>query len=176
MNANIITIVGRLAAKPQLKGYKKADGAAGFRAFMRVAVTRLGDLGKARADRRTNFIPVVCWGALAQRVGQFLDTGTEVTVVGELIAESQKQDDGTYKEYIHIQANSVQFGRRSMKNASPADVSAQMAALQARVESLAAGHGAPEAAPAETPAETPADAPAPTEGGNPFETGDAASA
>lgn len=174
MNANIITIVGRLAAKPQLKGYKKADGAAGFRAFMRVAVTRLGDLGKARADRRTNFIPVVCWGALAQRVGQFLDTGTEVTVVGELIAESQKQDDGTYKEYIHIQANSVQFGRRSMKNASPADVSAQMAALQARVDALAAGGGS-ESAPT-TPAGTPADAPAPTEGGNPFETGDAASA
>lgn len=184
MNANITTIVGRLAAKPQLKGYKKKDGSDGFRGFMRVAVTRLGDLGKPREERRTNFCPVVSWGALAQRCAQHLDTGTEVTVVGELIAESQVITDAQgqpvldangkkqYREFIHIQANSVQFGRRSMKNASQGDLASQVAALQARMDAAAGGHGTP--APAETPASTPASTPA--EGENPFDTPAAASA
>lgn len=168
MNANISTIVGRLAGNPILKPYKKADGSDGFRAFFRVAVTRRSDLGKKGADRRTNFIPVVCWGGLAQRVGQYLAKGTMVTVIGENIFESQKQEDGSYKEFAHVQADSIQFGPKSMKNASPEDLQSQLTALQTRMEALAAGHGA---APAETPAEVPAETPAaPAEGGNPFET------
>lgn len=163
MNANIITVVGRLAAKPQLKGYKKADGTDGFRGFMRVAVTRLGDLGKPRDQQRTNFIPVVLWGALAQRSAQHLDTGTEVTVTGEMIAESQKLEDGKYRDYIHIQANSVQFGRRSAKNSTPAgDVTSQLAAMQARLDAITAGAGT---------SATPQANPGLVEGTNPFDVG-----
>lgn len=141
MNANNCTIVGRLAREPELKGYKKADQTDGFRCFLSVATTRLGDLGRPQSERRVNFIPVVCWGALAKRVAQHLNKGTEVTIVGELICESKKQGE-EYKNYIHIQANSVQFGRRSMKNASAEDIQAQMAAMQERVESLASGASA----------------------------------
>lgn len=174
MNGNHITICGRLAGKPSLKGFKKSDGADGFRSFMRVAVTRLGDLGAKRDDQRTNYVPVVAWGGLAQRIAQYLDKGTEVLVSGELIAESKPKLDAAgapividgktqYDEFIHVQATSCQFGRKSMKNQSPADVSAQLEALQARVASMAAGEGQPTETPASTPA-TPA-----VEGANPFE-------
>lgn len=179
MNANVITIVGRLAGKPSLKGFTKKDNSEGFRSFMRVAVTRLGDLGAKQDERRTNFIPVVAWGGLAQRIAQYLDKGTEVTVVGELIAESKPKLDANgnhieidgrkqYDEYIHIQATSCQFGRKSMKNASASDVSSQLAALQGRMDALAAGEGAP-ATSAESTPEAPA---AGATGANPFE-GDA---
>lgn len=181
MNGNHITICGRLAGKPSLKGFNKKDGTGGFRSFMRVAVTRLGDLGAKREDQRTNFVPVVAWGGLAQRIAQYLDKGTEVLVSGELIAESKIKTDAAgapivvngktqYDEYIHIQATSCQFGRKSMKNATPADIASQMTALQARVDALASGEGQPTETPVSTP-DTPADAP--VEGANPFEEGTA---
>ena len=46
MDYNHSMIVGRLAGKPILKGYKKGDGSEGWRCFLRVAVTRIGDLGR----------------------------------------------------------------------------------------------------------------------------------
>lgn len=150
MDYNHVTIVGRLAGNPQLKGFKKSDGSDGMRCFMRIAVTRLGDLGAKREDRRTNFVPVVCWGKLAKRCAEYLAKGTEVTVAGELIAESEKLE-GTegYKEYIHVQATAVQFGRRSMKNATPEQRQAAIDALKERVDGAAEGTGsqAPIAAP-----------------------------
>lgn len=147
MDYNHAMIVGRLAGAPILKGYKKSDGTEGFRCFMRVAVTRLGDLGRKREERRTNFIPVVCWGELAKRVAQYLDKGTEVTVAGEFIAESQKIENTNpveYREFINLQASTVQFGRRSNKNATPDQLIAEAKALQTRIDSVnaaAAGSG-----------------------------------
>jgi hypothetical protein len=178
MNGNNVTICGRLASKPVLKGFNKKDGTEGFRSFMRVAVTRLGDLGAKREDQRTNFVPVVAWGGLAQRIAQYLDKGGEVLVSGELIAESKVKTDAAgapividgktqYDEYIHVQATSCQFGRKSLKNASPADVVSQMAALQTRVDALASGEGQPVETPASTPA-TPAEGLV-TGDSNPFE-------
>lgn len=166
MDYNNSVIVGRLAAKPILKGYKKQDQTEGFRAFMRVAVTRIGDLGRPRNERRTNFIPVVCWGELAKRVAQYLDKGTEVTVAGEFIAESQPIE-GTnpveYREYIHLQANTVQFGRRSQKNATPEQLVAEAKALQDRMDAAAGGGE-------QVPGEAQASATGPG-GGNPFAEG-----
>ncbi len=167
MDYNHAMIVGRLAGAPILKMYKKGDGTEGSRCFMRVAVTRLGDLGRPRNERRTNFIPVVCWGELAKRVAQYLDKGTEVTCAGEFIAESQKIEGSNpveYREFINLQANIVQFGRRSNKNASPDQLIAEAKALQERIDAAAAGAGQP------TGTDMGATS-APVEGKNPFEEG-----
>ena len=146
MDYNQCTIVGRLAGPPILKSYNKKDGSEGARVFMRIAVTRIGDLGRERDQRRTNFISVVCWGELAKRCAQYLAKGTEVAVGGEFIAESRPVE-GTnpveYREFIHLQASNVQFGRRSQKNATPEQLQAEATALQARIEAAGAGAEAP---------------------------------
>ncbi|MBD3261607.1 MAG: single-stranded DNA-binding protein [Candidatus Altiarchaeales archaeon] len=159
MNANIHTIVGRLGMKPSVKSYKRADGSEGTRCFFRVMVTRLSDLGKPQDQRRVSALPVVTWGNLAKRCAQYLDKGTEVTVVGEVIQERRQLEDGSYQEFIQIQANSVQFGRRSLKNASPETLKSQIDAIQASLEAQASGHGS------EAAAGTPAQ---PAESDNPF--------
>lgn len=162
MDINVCTIVGRLAGDPVLKSYKKGDGTEGFRCFMRVAVTRLMDRGqKDREKRRTNFVPVVAWGEAAKRHAQFLAKGTQVTVTGELIAESQRQQDGSYREFIHLQANDVQYGQRPLKSATPEQAQRQLDAAQRRIEEIAAGSAS--AAPASTSASAPA-----TPEGTPF--------
>lgn len=168
MNENIQILVGRLARKPELKGYSKSDGTEGFRCFFRVAVTRLGDLGKPRAEQRVGFFPVVCWGNLAQRCAQYLDVGTEVTVKGELEQRVEKLEDGTYKEYFHIRANTVQFGRKSLKNSSPEDISGQLTAMQTRLQAMVEGANPTEIAGANIPSTQGQAAAAST--ANPFDT------
>lgn len=145
MNSNTTILVGRLAGDPILKSYSKKDGSEGHRCFFRLAITRLSDRGSKAEDRRTNFIPVVAWGDAAKRHAQFLAKGTEVTVVGEIIAESKKNEDGTYTDFFSVQANDIQYGQRSLKNAKPEDLQRQVSALSARLANVAA---APVAAPA----------------------------
>lgn len=146
MNINTAMIVGRLAGDPILKSYQKKDGSEGHRCFFRVAVTRLSDRGEKDATkRRTNFIPIVTWGDAAKRHAQFLAKGTEVTVIGEVIAESQKNADGTYTDFFSVQANDIQYGQRSLKNAKPEDLQRQVSALSTRLANVAA---APAPAPA----------------------------
>jgi single stranded DNA-binding protein len=166
MDFNHVVIVGRLATDPMIKNYKKADGSEGTRCFFRVAVTRLMDRGqKDRTKRRANFIPVVSWGEAAKRHALYLAKGTQVTIAGELIAESQKQTDGTYREFFSVQANDIQYGQKSSKNATPADLATQVNALQKRINEMAAGTASPS-----TEASAPVAAPAPT-AGNPFAEG-----
>lgn len=157
MNSNTTILVGRLAGDPILKSYAKKDGAEGHRCFFRLAITRLADRGSKTDDRRTNYIPVVAWGDAAKRHAQFLAKGTEVTVVGEIIAESKKNEDGTYTDFFSVQANDIQYGQRSLKNAKPEDLRRQVDALSkrlgevAQVPAPAAPIGAPQMAEGQNP-------------------------
>jgi len=154
MDQNRSHFIGRLAIEPTLKAYTKADKTEGYRCFFTLAVTRLMDRGqKDRSKRRTNFIPVVTWGDAAKRHATFLAKGTEVSISGELINESVKQEDGSYKEFHYLQANDIQYGRRSEKNATPEQLQATAVALQKRLTDLA--NAAKGATPASAPA-TPA--------------------
>ncbi len=138
MQANHSEILGRLAAKPVLTSYTKSDGSEGHRVWFKVAVDRLSDLGKPREKRRTSFIPVVCWGELAKRCAEFLDTGSEVHAEGELIFESRLGED---KERNHLMASRVQFGRKSLKNASPEGRPTPANALQEALNAAAVEAG-----------------------------------
>lgn len=142
MQANHSVTLGRLVAKPILKGYTRGDGSEGHRAWFKVAVTRLSDLRKPQEKRRTNLIPVECWGELAKRCAEFLDTGSEVYVEGELIFESRRREDGTGSdEYNHLMASKVQFGRKSPKNASPEGRPTPANALQEALNAAAVEAG-----------------------------------
>lgn len=167
MNQNQWFGVGRVAGKPQLKSYTKSDGTEGFRCFFRLAITRLMDRGAKREDQRTSFIPIVAWGEQAKRHAQYLDVGTEICVSGELVVDSHKQDDGSYKEFYNINARDIQYGQRSFKNASAEQIQTRISGLQGRMNDLLAGNASGAATPAATPA---ADAPTTTapSTGNPF--------
>ena len=74
MNHNVATLVGRLAADPMVKNYTRADGTAGIRCFLRLAITRKMDRSKKIGDasRRTNFVPIVAWGKRGELCAQYL--------------------------------------------------------------------------------------------------------
>ena len=161
MDQNIVTLVGRLAADPELKQYPKPDGTVGHRCFIRLAICRLMDRGeKDRTKQRTNFIPIVCWGDQATRHAQFLAKGTEVCVTGELVVDSKQLPDGTWQNFFNVQARDIQYGRPSMKNATAQQLNTQVAGIQARLTELAAAPAlAAQPQPAAIPAAVAAPAP-----------------
>jgi single-stranded DNA-binding protein len=166
MNQNQVFLIGRAAGVPQLKTYTKGDGSEGFRCWFKLAVTRLMDRGAKRDEQRTSFINVVTWGEAAKRHAQYIGKGDAVNVMGELVIDSQKNDDGTYTEFVNVTARDIQYLGKSLKNDSPEGLAKRAAGIQARLTEITAGLAAGSATPA------PSDAPAPghtaTDGSNPF--------
>ncbi len=160
MNHNVATLVGRLAGDPIVKSYTKADGTGGVRCFMRLAITRLMDRSKKIGDesRRTNFVPIVAWGKRGELCAQYLAKGTMITVTGEVIAESQliTQDGSSeplldangrkqYRDFFYVQASDVQFGPRSLKNASPEQRQSELLRVQKSIDAASTGDSPAEA-------------------------------
>jgi single-strand DNA-binding protein len=168
MNHNVSTLVGRLAADPMVKSYNRADGTAGTRCFLRLAVTRKMDRAKKIGDstRRTNFVPCVAWGKRGELCAQYLAQGTMVAISGEIIAESQLitdtgKPDGTpvldangkkqYRDFFYVQIEDVQFGPRSLKNSTPEQRQNELTRVQTAIAAAAnGGEGSASHAPAST--------------------------
>jgi single-stranded DNA-binding protein len=173
MNHNVSTLVGRLAADPMVKSYNRADGTAGTRCFLRLAVTRKMDRAKKIGDatRRTNFVPCVAWGKRGELCAQYLAQGTMVAISGEIIAESQLitdtgKPDGTpvldanqkkqYRDFFYVQIEDVQFGPRSLKNSTPEQRQNELTRVQSAIAAAASGDSPATGAPASAPS-VPAD-------------------
>jgi single-stranded DNA-binding protein len=139
-----------------VKSYNRADGTAGTRCFLRLAVTRKMDRAKKIGDatRRTNFVPLVAWGKRGELCAQFLAKGTMVSVTGEIIAESQLITDtgkpnGTpvldangrkqYRDFFYVQIEDVQFGPRSLKNSTPEQRQNELTRVEAAIAAAATG-------------------------------------
>ncbi len=171
MNQNLFVGIGRCAGVPQLKTYKNAAGEEGFRCWFKLAITRLMDRGKERSDQRASFISIVVWGEAAKRHAQYIGKGDALCVTGELICESQKQNDGSFVDYTSINARDIQYLGQATKNMGPEALGRRAAGIQERLSviqaELEAVTGNPDTKPETTPA---SDAPAHTEtaGGNPF--------
>ena len=106
-NLNSCGFIGRLTADPEMKF---TDGGTARTTF-RVAVNRYYKDKAGEKKEETTFIPVVCWGNLAENVSNYLSKGREVYLGGRLrIYKGNVADDqGNYKYYTEIVANEVQF-------------------------------------------------------------------
>lgn len=103
MGTNNVTIVGRLAKDPALKGDEDNP---------RVHFTVAVDNGKGRNgnDRDPDWIPVVVFGNYAQAIAQHLGKGHLVGVTGAV--KSRKTLDettGENRSYLNIVADNVEF-------------------------------------------------------------------
>ncbi len=137
---NTVHLIGNVAGVPDLKSYTKGDGTQGFRTWFRLAVCRNMDRGKPRDKQSTSFISVVSWGEAAKRHAQYIGKGDQISVYGELVCDSLKQQDGSYKEFTSVNAREIEYLRRSEKNQTPDQLQATatrllgvMTALQGQV-------------------------------------------
>lgn len=115
---NHVTLTGNLTKDIEIEEFSN-QGSSWVRARGTLAV----DAGFDRKanSRKTYFIPIVAWGAVAERIAQRCKKGSRLFIEGELVIE-QFDNNGTYVTYSQVRVNSFEefsVNRISQEQAKP---------------------------------------------------------
>ena len=133
---NVVAIMGRLAADPQLRQTTTGKNVASFRIAC--------DRGRRDANGQSQ-------ADTAEFVCKYFQKGSLIAIDGRLQSRSYQDKNGNNRTAIEIVANNVNFAAPKSANAAPMGD---------------AGYGAPTAAPAPRPAAQAAPAPSYSAGSN----------
>ena len=128
---NVVAIMGRLAADPQLRQTTTGKNVASFRIAC--------DRGRrdANGQSQADWLDVVAWDRTAEFVCKYFQKGSLIAIDGRLQSRQYQDKNGNNRTAIEIVANNVNFAAAKSANAAPMGD---------------AGYGAPMAAPAARPA------------------------
>lgn len=114
---NRVTLIGRLAADPELREIADNKVVCTFR----LAVKR--PYKDENGENITDWIPVTVWGKLAENCHTFLSKGRKVGVDGSLYTSSYEDSAGIKRSAFEINANMVEFlGTKGNRDASENNV------------------------------------------------------
>ena len=124
---NVVAIMGRLAADPQLRQTTTGKNVASFRIAC--------DRGRrdANGQSQADWLDVVAWDRTAEFVCKYFQKGSLIAIDGRLQSRQYQDKNGNNRTAIEIVANNVNFAAPKSANAAPMGD---------------AGYGAPMAAPA----------------------------
>jgi len=103
-SVNQVILLGNLTRDPELRQTPTGQSVVSFSlALNRAYKDQSGDWQEA-----TDYIDVVAWGPLAERVSQYVTKGRRVLVQGRLQSRSWEQD-GQKRSKVEVLANDVTF-------------------------------------------------------------------
>ncbi len=103
-SVNQVILMGNLTRDPELRQTPNGQSVVSFSlALNRAYKDQSGDWQEA-----TDYIDVVAWGPLAERVSQYVTKGRRVLVQGRLQSRSWEQD-GQKRSKVEVLANDVTF-------------------------------------------------------------------
>lgn len=100
---NVVTLVGRLTADPELRHTPNNIAVTSFN----IAVGR--SYSKAGEDRQTDFIDVVAWRSTAEFVSKYFKKGQLIAVEGSIQTRMYEDKEGKKRKVFEVIANSVHF-------------------------------------------------------------------
>ena len=142
---NVIAIMGRLVADPELRTTPAGVNVCQFRIACDRNFARQGE------QRQADFVDIVAWRAQADFVCKYFSKGSLIAINGRIQTRNYQDKNGNNRTAIEIVANNVNFAAPKSANAAPMGD---------------AGYGAPTAAPAPRPAAQAAPAPSYSAGSN----------
>jgi single-strand DNA-binding protein len=101
---NQVTLMGNLTRDPELRQTPTGQSVTSFS----LALNRSYKDAGGEWQEATDYIDVVCWGPLAERVAQYLSKGRRCLVQGRLQSRSWEQD-GQKRSKVEVLANDVTF-------------------------------------------------------------------
>jgi single-strand DNA-binding protein len=121
---NQVTIMGNLTRDPELRQTPNGQSVCSFS----LALNRSYKDSSGEWQEATDYIDVVAWSTLAERIAQYLSKGRRALVQGRLQSRSWEQD-GNKRSKIEVLANDVTFldsrGGESGGDDTPAPASAK---------------------------------------------------
>lgn len=101
---NQVTLMGNLTRDPELRQTPTGQNVTSFS----LALNRSYKDASGEWQEATDYIDIVCWGPLAERVAQYLSKGRRCLVQGRLQSRSWEQD-GQKRSKVEVLANDVTF-------------------------------------------------------------------
>jgi single-strand DNA-binding protein len=101
---NQVTLMGNLTRDPELRQTPNGQNVTSFS----LALNRSYKDSSGEWQEATDYIDIVCWGPLAERVDQYLSKGRRCLVQGRLQSRSWEQD-GNKRSKVEVLANDVTF-------------------------------------------------------------------
>jgi single-strand DNA-binding protein len=101
---NQATLMGNLTRDPELRQTPNGQSVTSFS----LALNRSYKDASGEWQEATDYIDVVCWGPLAERVAQYLSKGRRCLVQGRLQSRSWEQE-GQKRSKVEVLANDVTF-------------------------------------------------------------------
>lgn len=102
---NNVTLVGRLAADPELRYTPNGTAVVSFR----LAVNR--KYKNEDGERAADFIPCVAWAGLAETIAEYAKKGKEVAIEGEIRQQSWETDEGEKRSRLEVYIKQLMFLR-----------------------------------------------------------------
>jgi single-strand DNA-binding protein len=115
---NQVTLMGNLTRDPELRQIPSGQSVCSFS----LALNRSYKDSSGEWQEATDFIDIVAWAALGERVAQYLTKGRRCLVQGRLQSRSWEQD-GQKRNKVEVLANDVTFLDGNPNGDSPAKTS-----------------------------------------------------
>jgi single-strand DNA-binding protein len=103
-SVNQVILLGNLTRDPELRQTPSGQSVCSFS----LALNRAYKDQSGEWQEATDYIDVVCWGPLAERVSQYLNKGRRALVQGRLQSRSWEQE-GQKRSKVEVLANDVTF-------------------------------------------------------------------
>ncbi len=101
---NQVTLMGNLTRDPELRNTPSGQSVCNFG----LALNRSYKNGEGEWVEATDFVDIVAWGPLGERVAQYLSKGRPALVAGRLQSRSWEQD-GQKRSKLEVVASDVTF-------------------------------------------------------------------
>lgn len=111
---NVVAIVGRLVADPELRTTTQGNSVCSFRIACDRSYVQQGQ------ERQADFIDVIAWRRQADFVSKYFQRGSLIAVEGSLQTRNYKDKQGNNRTAVEVVANNISFAGAKRQDAQSA--------------------------------------------------------
>ena len=100
---NVVAIMGRLVADPELRTTQQGTNVCTFRIACERSYTPKGQ------QRQADFVDIVAWGKTAEFICKFFRKGSMIAIEGSLQTRHYQGKDGSNRTEVGVVANNISF-------------------------------------------------------------------
>lgn len=100
---NVVAIMGRLVADPELRTTQQGTNVCTFRIACERSYTKPGE------QRQSDFVDIVAWGKTAEFICKFFRKGSMIAIDGSLQTRHYQGKDGSNRTAVEVVASNISF-------------------------------------------------------------------
>ena len=100
---NVVAIMGRLVADPELRATQQGTNVCTFRIACERSYSKPGE------QRQADFVDIVAWGKTAEFICKFFQKGSMIAIDGSIQTRHYQGKDGSNRTAVEVVANNISF-------------------------------------------------------------------